>query len=157
GSSSTSWPRGADIPVRVAEWEACSSLIWLGVGCTNSGPISGVAGATAVGITTGVGTAGADGATAGADATTRGPEGSSESRPRPNALLFSAGLCSSTAAISPLLIYIVSRYITLAPKPDAQRRYFKSIVTSLFRSRQRRQRGAFVAWFSAPAATDCKT
>jgi hypothetical protein len=45
-------------------------------------------------------TTGADAtAVAAPDGTTRGPDGSNESNPLPSARRFSAGLCSSTAAI----------------------------------------------------------
>jgi len=62
-------------------------------------------------MTTGEGIAGGAAALVGADGTTLGPEGSNESSPRPNALRFSTGLCSSIAAIGAPLKYIVSRYI----------------------------------------------
>src|SRR6185312_12587536 len=50
---------------------------------------------TCGGITTGAEAT----AVVGPDETTRGPDGSSESSPLPNARRFSAGLCSSIAAI----------------------------------------------------------
>jgi hypothetical protein len=66
------------------------------------GTIAGPAGIpTCGGITTGVTPL------AGEDETTRGPDGSSESNPLPSARRFSAGLCSSIAAIHLSRKYIV--------------------------------------------------
>src|SRR5204863_6114442 len=59
------------------------------------------------GITAGAGT---DAALA-----NRGPDGSSESSPRPNALRFSAGLCSSIALIQRLQ----SKYVVLRYNPNS--------------------------------------
>jgi hypothetical protein len=60
------------------------------------------------GGTTGVGAT----ALPGGAATTRGRDGNSESNPRPSARRFSAGLCSSIAAINfSFSLYIVLRYI----------------------------------------------
>src|SRR5256885_16527905 len=68
---------------------------------------------TCGGITTGAeATAVAD-----TDETTRGPDGSSESNPLPSARRFSAGLCSSIAAINlSFSLYIVLRYIFIPNK-----------------------------------------
>jgi hypothetical protein len=64
--------------------------------------------AAGAGITTGAGIT----VVGDAAVTTRGPDGNSESNPRPKARRFSTGLYSSTAAIYLLLSkYIVSRYI----------------------------------------------
>src|SRR6202140_3115859 len=112
GISTISWPCGADTPVRVAaSSELCledlsrlafSSAISPGTGgvCgTIAGPVAGTTtGATLPG-TTGGGTTAGETAVAGAAATTRGPDGNSQSSPRPSARRFSAGLCSSMAAI----------------------------------------------------------
>jgi hypothetical protein len=70
------------------------------VGC--GGTIAGAGIATGPGI---------GDAAAGEAVTTRGPDGSSESSPRPSALRFSTGLCSSTALIRDLLIlfYILKK------------------------------------------------
>lgn len=123
---------------------------------------------TCGGITTGADAT----AVAGPDETTRGPEGNSESNPLPSARRFSAGLCSSIAAIHlSQKIYRVTIYycyhLELRRSSLAIRRSheslandqcpappypFKFIVTSLLRSRQRRHFGPFTTCFSSAEA-----
>jgi hypothetical protein len=84
---------------------------------TIAGPEAGKTAGAALPVTIGGGTAAGATALACVAATARGPEGNSESNPLPSARRFSAGLCSSIAAIvSPISgKYVVVRYISRIP------------------------------------------
>src|SRR5436305_1692333 len=129
-----SWACGSDIPVRaVAPSGApavgcpmsrrfCETWEPAWISAISAGTADGSAGTEAgAGKTTGGGSTGdpcgsdipvravaGDADVAGEAVTTRGPDGSSESSPRPSALRFSTGLCSSTALIRDLLICVIS-------------------------------------------------